>query len=289
MTRVGWFFLTISIILAALFVFYRMDLFTTSKIEGKLFPGQAGVADAESLQNLQQPYFYLGKGRQCFAFVSQDGQHVIKFLNYRRYNKPFWVRLIPPHDWLPWQAAIEAHRHKRFDSVVNGFQLGMSRLREETGLEYIHFQRGEGLPVLTIFDEIHRIHKIDLNGVAFALQRKATPLFEELEWRWRQSGKEGLNEAMRQYFALIQRRCDLEISDDAGRNCGFFQGRAVLIDTGRISHDPSLKSKKGIDREMKMATKKLRKWLQARHPEAVGVIDENLHQISCSFEAQTAK
>ena len=277
------FFLSLSIaIFLSLFVVYRSDGFSLSKIQGKLVSGQANIPDQEILQSLDQPYTYLGKGRQCFVFISEDGKHVIKFINYRRFSLPSWLFAVPlTHDLQLWLAAIEDRRRLRFDETINSFHLAIDQLREETGLEYIHFQQGDGLSFLSLTDRAHRTFQIDLNNIAFVLQKQATPIFDEFETRWHLQGTKGLEEGIAQFCSFVQKRCALQIADDdrdVGINFGFIQGQPILIDPGRIYVDPSLQSKTRIDQETRIATKRLRKWLKIKHPETVAYLDQIVNQ-----------
>ena len=267
----------LTVLALSLFVLYRTDGFSLSKIHGQLVDGLVEEPTSSTLDLLQQPFTYLAKGRQCFVFVSQDGRHVIKFLNYNRFSLPSWLFSLPlSHDLQLWLAVTKDRRRIRFDATVDSFQLASSRLKEETGIEYLHFQRGANLPYLTIVDRAHRTHVVDLNRVVFIVQKRATPIFEELEARYRVQGQKGLEEGIAQFFSFIQKRCALQIADDdrdVGLNFGFIDGKPILIDPGRIYLDPSLQSQERIQKEQKIAIKRLRKWLKIHHPESVASLD----------------
>ena len=55
--------------------------------------GFGGTKKAESI--IAQDFHYLGRGRQAFAFVSDDGQYVIKFPRGDICKLPFWLRALP--------------------------------------------------------------------------------------------------------------------------------------------------------------------------------------------------
>src|SRR5689334_8295443 len=63
-------------------------------------PGEAVFrAGASPLDGaLQQPYTYLGRGHQCYAFGSADGKYVVKLPRYDRYRLSFFLRSCP----IPW-------------------------------------------------------------------------------------------------------------------------------------------------------------------------------------------
>jgi hypothetical protein len=269
-------------VLLTFFTFYRIDGFSDSKIQGPLASGIAPLPSQEALQALDQTYRYLAKGRQCFVFASEDGQSVIKFLNYKRFSFPEWVFSLPlSHDLKLYLALCADKRRQRFDATLKSFHLADRYLHSETGLVYLHLQEGADLPPLTVIDGGHRLHRIDLKSTAFVLQRRVTPIYEELENRWKTSGERGLEEGIAAFLAFVQKRCSLLIADDdhdVGINFGFFQNVPILLDPGRLFLDPSMKSEESYRREMKVATKKLRKWLKANHPESVAFLDSKLKE-----------
>ena len=72
---------------------FRTDGFIIDKIYSR-FPWEkswevANKQDIETIQQiLDQPYFYLDCGRQCFVFKSKDDKWVIKFINHERFFFP---------------------------------------------------------------------------------------------------------------------------------------------------------------------------------------------------------
>src|SRR3990172_8014289 len=55
--------------------------------------GEDPPINAADLAALQQPYFYIGRGHQCYAFSSEDGKYVLKLPRLDRYELPFWLRI----------------------------------------------------------------------------------------------------------------------------------------------------------------------------------------------------
>jgi hypothetical protein len=250
-----------------IFTLYRLDGFSVAKIEGPLAKGEA--ESLEEIHLVQQPYYYLAKGRQCFAFVSADGKTVIKFLNYDRFTLP------PVLKDLPQLKAYRKKRESRFQATLDSFQLAWEFLQKETGLFYAHLQGGGKLPHLTLIDRGKRLHSIDLNQVVFILQKRAVPIYEELE-------KSGVEPGIDAFLLFLQKRIDKGIADDdrdVGINFGFSKGEPMLIDPGRLYLLEGLHTEEGRSREMKGATRCLRKWLLQKHPEAVSFLDRRVDEI----------
>lgn len=266
-----------------LFTFYRTDGFFLFKIRGPLIEGVSEKPVPEYMDALHQPFHYLAKGRQCFVFESADRQTVIKFINYTRFSFPFWLKVCPlPHYWKMWILGLENQRRRRFDDTVKSFQIAKDHLIEETGLLYLHLQQGGELPILQAVDRAHRVHQIDLNSTAFVLQKRATPIFEDLENRWKSGQKDALNEGIRAFVGMIEKRCLLHIADDdrdVGINFGFCNSRLMLLDPGRLYYDPTLVNPDRVYREMLIATKRFRQWLLRTHPDVVPFMDEQVQAV----------
>jgi hypothetical protein len=260
-----------------LFTLYRINGFDLCKISGSLAQGAAVSPEPEYRDSLHQPFYYLAKGRQCFVFVSADGQTVIKFLNYNRFSLPKWLDALPC--WQKRIAKLKVKRSLRFDATIESFRIAMEYLPEETGILYLHLQEGGHLPKLQIVDRAHRIHHVDLNRTAFVLQKKAIPIFDELESRYQMGGAEALNEGIQSFVSFIKKRSALLVADDdrdVGINFGFHNGHLMLLDPGRLFYDPTLKNPERVEREIKIASKRLRQWLNEHHPDSIAFFDQQI-------------
>jgi hypothetical protein len=283
LTAIKKFYLTVLIVaVLSSFVYCRIDGFWSSSIQGPLSTGDAPECPLEVFEQLRQPYHYLAKGRQCFVFESDDKKTVIKFLNYRRFSLPPWITRLPlPVSWRKWLVEKNDARQSRFTKTIDSFFLAFRYLRFETGITYLHLQRGGSLPVVTLIDRGHRTHQIDLNKTAFIVQRRATPIFEELRSRHQLGGDPFVNEAIDAFVSFLQRRCALTLADDdrdVEINFGFVHGQLVLLDPGRLFIDPTLIQKERVAREMFIASRRLRKWLTLNAPSSAAFLDERLRE-----------
>lgn len=254
---------------------YRTDGFSLSKIQGQMFPGASLPLSHECEQALHQSYHYLGKGHQCFVFVSEDQKYVIKFLNYRRFSLPVFLKILPRS--LDWARQQEERRASRFVSLVQSYELAYEKLPQETQLIGLHFRQGGDMPVLRAVDRAHRIHDIDLNQTAFVVQKKATMIFDELERRYQKNPTIGFKRELEAFLHFLTVRCDLFIADDdrdVAINFGFCGDDLILLDPGRLYVDPTLQSKERREREIRVASKRLRRWLLKNHFDQVATWDE---------------
>ncbi|MBS0630154.1 MAG: hypothetical protein JSS30_08055 [Verrucomicrobia bacterium] len=223
---------------------------------------------------LAQPYHFLDSGGECYAFLSEDGQYVLKFFKHHH------MRLKSPLDPLlpKWELDRRKMRYNRF---FNSCKLAYDRFRKETGLVYIHLTKSKNLQTsLTITDPNHIAHKVDLDQLEFTVQKKvlmAKPLLvvlaegEELE-----QAKTRLDTLL----TLIVQRCKAGIADhDAQlRNFGFIGDEAIEVDLGSFSEDETLKTLPGIKRTLLHETTKMRKWIKTTYPELEEHLDEKIKE-----------
>ena len=220
----------------------------------------------ETFSLLDQPFTFLGKGRQSFAFVSQDGKYVLKFFNKKYFEVP----------WYSFSEKEISKRAKREKFFKESYLVAGQFLKEETGLIYSHFERTKGLPKVCLKDKASRTFKVDLNEVSFVVQKKGEPFYPTLEAIYASEGKEGLSLEFRKFFKIIAHRISLSIEDgdhDVEHNYGFIDGNPFQLDPGRLLKG-DLSDQKKIDHEWWVATHALRKWLEKKYPDMVTSFDE---------------
>src|ERR1700722_14068427 len=115
------------------FCYEQTDGFALNKISSHLAYDARWESPAHLKQDgglrtiLAQPFTYLGKGAQCYVFVSQDQQYVIKFFRVSHIEAPRWLKNLPLPSLLePWRqqkiAVKESKREKDFSSYQFAFQ-----------------------------------------------------------------------------------------------------------------------------------------------------------------------
>jgi len=203
---------------------------------------------------LAQPFEYLGRGAQCYAFSSQDGRHVLKLLRFDRGQKG---RVAP--------ALLEACRI--------AFQVA----KEETGLIYLHWNPTQGaLPVAQARGPLGRPVSLPLDSLRFALQWKATPALEGLE----AAKKEGtLPARIGEIVSRLESRIGKRIGNsdpNLFRNFGFLKDRAIEIDFGNFCERPDFSEKQNARAELERYVKTLRFWLEQNAPEELAPLEARI-------------
>lgn len=145
---------------------------------------------------------------------------------------------------------------KRLKRALDGAQIAWEHLREETGLLYLHLHQTTHLPTVTLQDRLGRPHSIDLNQIAFVLQRRALPL------------PHPTSEQLASYRAFVRNRVAKHIgnTDTAfPHNIALLDNRVIEIDFGEYWHHPLLEDPLEAEREYETFHQKLLRW-EKRHP-----------------------
>lgn len=191
---------------------------------------------------------YLGRGKQMFAFESEDQKLVLKFFNIHTTMLP-WYSRFASKKWL--------RRHCEQTRIYpESYRLAFEELAPETGLLQVHLGSTERTyPTVVLRDPLTREMKIDLNQIPFVLQLKAEESFlERLE---KDSDPEPLIE---QYLAIHKKRIEKGIADyerHIENNYRCNGDRLLYIDPGRLFRDSRLSQEERKSCEWEKATYEL--------------------------------
>ncbi|HLB53467.1 MAG TPA: hypothetical protein VJK48_07155 [Chlamydiales bacterium] len=235
------------------------------------------ITDCSPLPNqiteiaLSQSYRYLSSGKQSFAFVSEDGQWVIKFFKRKYFQIPLLSHLFLQEF---------SKKNERLKFYRQSYLLAEKELQDETALLYLHLGPSDNLPTLTFKDPIGISHSIDLNHYPFVVQRKAEPFYPLLSTSLAEWGIE-------QYLGLVAKRIQKGIADwdhEIEDNFGICEGKLIQLDPGRLYLEERFHEQKRLDKEWWSATHRLRKWLEENEPDKVAFFDQTLanHKLSCA-------
>ncbi len=259
----------------------RTDGFSPSIIVGPLLVKSESSADSRVYEIFSQPFHYLGKGRQCFVFESQDGQTVLKFFNQNYLKMPWYSFLV--------QKREQAKRSLRRHFYENSYEIAYRELGEE--ILFLHLGSANDLPKITITDRASRSYQIDLNKVPFVLQKKGEPIYEGLKAVYEKEGLSGLYREIETFLGLVSKRIAKNIADadsDVEHNWGYVDGRLFHLDPGRLFYDAKLQEPGRLSQEWHNATYGLHKWLKAHYPEADAYLERCLINHSPASFATTS-
>lgn len=233
---------------------------------------------------LNQKFHYLACGGQCFAFASEDGQYVIKFFRHH-IRKPYSFYLK-----MPLPGALGQRKECKLQKILHklnrdftSYKIAYEELQEETGIVYIHLNKGTQLnQSMHIVDKIGIQHQIPLDDVEFVLQKKADLVYSRISDIMAKGDLVAARDAFHSILEVILARCQKGIYDEdprIHRNFGFLGTKSIVIDVGRFVRDPQRKLPEVYKSDLCYITKNFRHYLEDFYPDLVPILDEELYAI----------
>ena len=279
MKKVAVLFLLVSFCLSVGRTWYwATDGFRLSRIEGFEGIGREREFSEEAEKALSQRYLYLARGRQCFAFLSEDGKYVLKFPRLDRYNDRILFHINPFRDSVDWRRKSHSLRK---DKLFASFEISCDDLLEETALVALFNAPKTGKKV-EIVDRLGRTVKLPLEKTGFILQRKLR-LFQDVFQEAMDKRDEG------EVSRILDRLIDVVIqiakkgiiSKDGSflKNFGFDENRAYQIDVGSFYRMENLSDEEVFSLAMHASLETLRVWLLELNPSLLELIDQKLRPV----------
>lgn len=187
--------------------------FTVARLKASQPLGPSLGVDPDII--LQQKFYLKDQGGQSYVFISADEKYVLKFFKDM------------PRPWIPFKK-YQKKKIGKLIRTINGYHLAFERLREETGILYLHLSPTKTCLATTLVDRLLIEHSIDLSSVYFILQKRATPVASFSE------------STLSQVCELLKKRASAHIADHDPRlqsNLGWIDGQLVFIDPGRFIED----------------------------------------------------
>ncbi|CAF23028.1 hypothetical protein [Candidatus Protochlamydia amoebophila] len=221
---------------------------------------------------LDQKYTYLGKGAQSYAFVSADHQYVLKFFKFKNFKPHFLVKLLPS---LPpfnhYKQLYLQRKQKKLMSVFNGYDIAYQQNKLESGLIYLHLLPTNFLNYkVTLEDKMGIIHKVDLDSVAFLIQRKGETLGNHLTSLLEQGNQEKAKQAISKIFTMYMQEYQKGIYDrdhSVIDNTGFIGENPFHLDAGKLTRDDLIKQRKFYKKDLEQVAWKIDQWIKKKYPD----------------------
>lgn len=220
-----------------------------------------------------QPFHFIGEGKQCTAYVSQDGKYCLKFL----LQKPLTVK--PRFDNLPnifpftlVKSYKTTMRDDRKLDLFYAFMISYYTAPEQTGVLYVHLTPTDNLFTKPfIIDEKYNPVYIDTDSTQFILQKCAKlvkPTLIDLMCKGNVvEAQERIDQVLMLLFEAAKKGIiDADPSLIRNNNIGFLADRAIYIDTGKLRLVKDELTRKDFVKDLKRL-KPFYKWLQAYYPE----------------------
>ncbi len=272
------------------FCYKQTDGFALNKISSDLAYDTRWESPANPEQEshirkiLAQPFTYLGKGAQCYVFVSQDQQYVIKFFRVSHIEAPRWLKNLPlPSSLEQWRQQKIAIKESKREKDFSSYQFAFQHLKEETGLIYLHLTKSDDLmQKIQITDKGKITHILDLDRMEFILQKRAKPFYEAIEEMIQTNQTEKAKSALVGLLHLLAKRHDAGLTDkdpDLKTNFGLIDAEPIQFDIGRFKKGVSNKKNEPFQHEVLRITDHFKQWLQMRQPELASYLDQQIQAI----------
>ena len=273
--------------LGILLLLFGIERFTRSQTDGFRLDKTLGVpsyrlkcrSKEPPLEDeiLSQPFYFLGSGVQCYAFISADQRTVLKIFKHHHFGltTPLLEKISLPKflDGLRKKTLLK--RRERMDRIFASAKIARENLEMQTGVFHLSLScHNRAYPRLTIYDKIGVRHHLDLNRTPFLLQKKAQLLLPYL-----MSHKEKVHEVVESFFACIANRSLKGIVNGdprIDRNYGFLDGKVIEIDIGSFSKNPYAQTPVFRKRELFYETLEMKEWIAKNIPEMSAYFDKQL-------------
>jgi len=228
---------------------------------------------------LAQPFSYLGKGRQMYAFVSKDQQYVLKFFKFTYLKPSPWASILPTSLREKWQKG----QSKRFERVFGGYQVAYQLDKKHAGLLYLHLlQPGMEGRRVHVQDRWGFEQDLPLESLYFILQKKGVATREVLEQLLKAKDDASIERKLQQIIAMYKSEYAEGLYDNDHNvlsNTGFIGETPMRIDVGRLRKNDAYKQPSVYKKDLeKIVYERIDKWLKANLPEQRARILSNLSQ-----------
>lgn len=221
---------------------------------------------------LSQPFHYIGKGAQAYAFASADDQYVLKLFKFKHLKPSWFVDLLPPFGPLKKYKDSQVERKRRkLEGVFEGYRLAYDVHKKPSGILFIHLNPTDNLhKTVLIRDKIGLAHHIDVDKFVFILQEKAQTTRTVINKLLNEGNVEEAKARIGQIFTLYLSEYEKGIWDhDHGvmHNTGFVGARPIHLDVGKLSEAPEMKEAKFSHPDLERIAYKFHTWARIHQPQ----------------------
>lgn len=228
-----------------------------------------------------QPFKYVGKGCQFYAFESQDHKYILKFFKHKHLRPLQWIRTLPiPRFLLGYAEKKINKREERIAKLFSSCKLAYEELSIETGVVFLHLNRTPVIsPRVTLYNKLGLKHQIDLNDYEFVLQQRGIPAKTMLKNLASENDATKIQAKIHQLLDVVVLRCEKGIRDEDRafvQNIAFLpdEERAIFVDIGQFVKDASIQSKEQLEADLHCRKEALRLWVKAHTPFLTKYLEE---------------
>lgn len=223
--------------------------------------------EKQVLAILDQPYTYIGKGAQCYAFESADHLYILKFFKFKHLRPTWFVQSLPPiYPFNGIKERAEANKKRKLQVVFNGYELAYKVHKNETEILFLHLNPTEYLKqYVTVYDKLGLKWNISLDDVVFLLQKKGETLQTRMKKLLKAGDIEGSKKAITQIFEMYVREYKKGIYDhDHGvmHNTGFVGSKPFHLDVGKFMQNETMRNPEVFAKDLEHVAWKVDTWVK---------------------------
>ncbi len=265
--------------------------FSVSKIT-KAFPLKTEQKSSLRLENqeeislaLDQPFYYLRKGRSAYVFISLDQQYILKFLRNPNISPPFWAELKPMRWLLPsYCNNLIKKKETNRNLLLASYNLADKNLKKQTGILYSHLNTTSLLKKkITFYDNIKVKHLASADSTAFVLQKKASPFCPYFKNLLNEKKTEEIEHLLIKFALLLQERAINGISDkdlSPHYNLGILNDQFLTFDLDGLRTAPVPANSESMQKHMVKDGMKMILWLEAIHSDLSIFLEQEIYKLS---------
>jgi hypothetical protein len=244
-------------------------------------PYPFSCVSGEVPDNLSQSFYYLGGGVQCYAFLGEDQETVLKL--YKHHHMGLSTDLCKKILPLRFKTSLLARREKRMSHIFQSGQIAQDLLSEGTGTTFLHISKEPmGLGKTILYDKLGIAHEVDLDQTDFLIQKRADPAGTYLHALLKERRVDEAIAAMRDLCGLIKARSQKGIKNKDGNvieNCGFLAKQPIELDVGSFVYRQKSVHPDPHSKAAFRATLQLLGWVKKHYPEHLTrCAEELLHE-----------
>lgn len=234
---------------------------------------ESAPPSSEILSLFDHPFSYLGSGNHTYVFLSHDKRYVLKFFKQKHMRTQQFLL----------SRARKEKRAKERESSYLSYKIAYDKLREETGLCYLHLSKTKDLnQTITLFDQKGKTHHLDGDKMEFLIQKRAELSFRYVEELAEKGDEEGVINSLISLLNVAKCRSLKGLGDrdmQFFKNFGFANGKAVEIDIGEFYFEESKKDPETYKAELQELSYELLSWIDQKAPHLRGEFLKRMEEL----------
>lgn len=254
----------------------------TFPIEEQWRVDNLGTKEQKALKKLgEQPFYYLAKGSQAYAFISEDRQYVLKLFKCYHLSPVEWLAQLPlPEHISKLRDEAITKRYKKIDATLNSYKISATSLRTECSVVAMQILPNTQFhQKVCLIDKLGRNYTIDLGDYGFIVQRRADLIYPMLSNWIKTNDLPKAKKALTSIVSLIVQRSKKGIQDsdpDLHKNAGLIGTDAIFIDLGSFHLNPEARRSEIYTQDLLKITNNIKVWLQNQSPELVAHLENEI-------------